>query len=330
LGYHYLIGRDGSLHPYYPDNTVAYHAGPTDKNPGVGNWNTIGVAALANDNNDLTKEQLDAAIKLNQMLSSKYGFSSSNVFGHGAVTSRKNAEEGAMMVKAIKSGMSELPSAQKGGVVSGPDSGFLAELHGQEAVVPLPDGKSIPVALDIKQPAQNKQAQIIKIDLKDPMQPGGVGPTLGGANEYLGYNMGPMSTDISLIKQLASHMGAFDKSTQTITDPNTWKEILHSGIAMNYEIGMAKIGTTMMPNIGQEMTQRMGEIIATKGVDQVEAFKTMAQEFKQGLTDAIKQFKAQQDAEDPDFSALTEGIRELVSKQSEANDISKKILAVSQ
>ena len=37
------------------------------------------------------------------------------------------------------------PSAKNGGVVKGPTSGFDAELHGAEAVVPLPDGKKIPV-----------------------------------------------------------------------------------------------------------------------------------------------------------------------------------------
>jgi putative chitinase len=38
-----------------------------------------------------------------------------------------------------------LPSAASGGVLSGPTSGFQAMLHGTEAVVPLPDGRSIPV-----------------------------------------------------------------------------------------------------------------------------------------------------------------------------------------
>ena len=35
-----------------------------------------------------------------------------------------------------------------GGIASGPVAGFTAELHGTEAVVPLPDGKTIPVKLD--------------------------------------------------------------------------------------------------------------------------------------------------------------------------------------
>ena len=38
-----------------------------------------------------------------------------------------------------------VPSNARGGIVSGPASGFLSILHGTEAVVPLPDGKSIPI-----------------------------------------------------------------------------------------------------------------------------------------------------------------------------------------
>jgi hypothetical protein len=37
------------------------------------------------------------------------------------------------------------PSAAKGGILKGPTSGFDVEAHGIEAVVPLPDGKKIPV-----------------------------------------------------------------------------------------------------------------------------------------------------------------------------------------
>lgn len=40
-----------------------------------------------------------------------------------------------------------LPGAALGGILSGPNSGFKAMLHGTEAVVPLPDGKTIPVEM---------------------------------------------------------------------------------------------------------------------------------------------------------------------------------------
>ena len=39
-----------------------------------------------------------------------------------------------------------MQSAATGGILSGPKSGYTAMLHGNEAVVPLPDGRTIPVA----------------------------------------------------------------------------------------------------------------------------------------------------------------------------------------
>ena len=40
-----------------------------------------------------------------------------------------------------------LPGAADGDILTGPTSGYMAELHGTEAVVPLPDGRTIPVSL---------------------------------------------------------------------------------------------------------------------------------------------------------------------------------------
>ena len=39
----------------------------------------------------------------------------------------------------------QMPSAATGGILSGPMGGYQAMLHGNEAVVPLPDGKTIPL-----------------------------------------------------------------------------------------------------------------------------------------------------------------------------------------
>jgi len=40
-----------------------------------------------------------------------------------------------------------LPQARSGGILAGPSSGYTATLHGTEAVVPLPNGKTIPVEM---------------------------------------------------------------------------------------------------------------------------------------------------------------------------------------
>lgn len=44
------------------------------------------------------------------------------------------------------------PGSANGNVLAGPKSGYAALLHGTEAVVPLPDGRNIPVNLDMKMP----------------------------------------------------------------------------------------------------------------------------------------------------------------------------------
>ena len=45
------------------------------------------------------------------------------------------------------SGMADALGFSEGGIASGPTSGYPAILHGTEAVVPLPDGRSIPVSI---------------------------------------------------------------------------------------------------------------------------------------------------------------------------------------
>jgi predicted chitinase len=63
--------------------------------------------------------------------------------GYVDIGGRETAER-AQLSKQLES---QLPQAQYGGLLSGPNSGYMAMLHGTEAVVPLPDGKSIPVEL---------------------------------------------------------------------------------------------------------------------------------------------------------------------------------------
>ena len=215
----------------------------------------------------------------------------------------------------------QIPAFGDGGMVDKATLALIGE-KGPEAVIPM-DGKEIP--LNISKPIP------IKLDLKDVMAEGGIGPTVGGMNEYTGYSMGPMSTDLSAVKEIAASMGAFDKASQTITDPATWKEIINSGIAMNYDLGMAKIGTQMGDGIGQEMAQRLNDIVAENGVNQKEAFDIMRTEFVEAMkTITTEMFgKMAKESATPESDALIAGIDALIAKQSEANDISKKILQVS-
>jgi hypothetical protein len=55
-------------------------------------------------------------------------------------------------------------SAASGGVLSGPKSGYQATLHGTEAVVPLPDGRTIPVQIQSNK-NQYEQISLLSMEL---------------------------------------------------------------------------------------------------------------------------------------------------------------------
>ena len=215
----------------------------------------------------------------------------------------------------------QIPAFGDGGMVDKATLALIGE-KGPEAVIPM-DGKEIP--LNISKPIP------IKLDFKDVMAEGGIGPSVMGYNQYTGYNTGAVSTDLAAVKEIATAMGAVDKASQTITDPATWKEIINSGIATNFDTNFMKIGTQMFDGAGPLLGQRLNDIVAENGVNQKEAFDLMFAEFKEAMTVLGTEManKIAKENASPETDALIAGIDALIAKQSEANDISKKILQVS-
>jgi hypothetical protein len=213
----------------------------------------------------------------------------------------------------------EIPKFADGGIAQGPKSGYPAELHGTEAVIPLKNG-AVPVSLDMKNVMQPSP---VSLDIKNAMQPGGIGPTFAGMNEYTGYNQGPMTTDLTAIKSIAAKLGAYDAATKMITDPTTWKQILSSGIATNYNLGMAEIGTKLLPGIGADIGDRIQELKSTGGADTAAAIKQVTEEFKTAMLEAVRNMGGGDPAVAAgQLSALTQ----LVQEQRNSNDIQKKML----
>ena len=68
-----------------------------------------------------------------------------SIFGGGERTDGRSG-------RGRRNGQPAPPEGADGAVMSGPKSGFDAVLHGTEAVVPLPNGRSIPVELDMSMP----------------------------------------------------------------------------------------------------------------------------------------------------------------------------------
>jgi hypothetical protein len=74
---------------------------------------------------------------------------------HGLAVDIQNYNDSAAVAAMNRQGLKQkVPgdpvhfSFGDGGIANGPTSGYLAELHGPEAVVPLPDGKTIPVRIE--------------------------------------------------------------------------------------------------------------------------------------------------------------------------------------
>jgi hypothetical protein len=59
----------------------------------------------------------------------------------------------------------QMPSAADGGILSGPKGGFSAMLHGNEAVVPLPDGNTIPVQMASGGGASPEQLKLLSMKI---------------------------------------------------------------------------------------------------------------------------------------------------------------------
>jgi hypothetical protein len=168
----------------------------------------------------------------------------------------------------------------------------------------------------------------VSLDMKNAMQPGGIGPTVSGVNEFTGYNMGPMTTDLAAIKDIAAKLGAYDASTKLITDPTTWKQILSSGIATNYNLGMAEIGTKMIPGIGSEIGDRIKELkeLNVDNTDTASLIKQVTDEFRSAMLEAVRNMSGGNNVQGGEQLML---LTELVREQRNANDISSRILQVS-
>jgi hypothetical protein len=213
----------------------------------------------------------------------------------------------------------EIPKFADGGIAQGPKSGYPVELHGTEAVIPLKNG-AVPVDLEL---TNKKQPSPVSLDMRNAMGPQGIGPTFGGMNEYTGYNQGPMTTDLAALKDIAAKLGAYDAATKMITDPTTWKQILSSGIATNYNLGMAEIGTKLLPGIGADIGERIQELKSTGGADTAAALKQVTGEFKTAMLEMVQKMGGSDPAVAAgQLSALTQ----LVQEQRNSNDIQKKML----
>lgn len=203
-----------------------------------------------------------------------------------------------------------------GGIVKASEGGtpaVIGEGGQDEAVIPLKNG-ALPVS--------------VKLDLNNVLAEGGIGPSFGGFNQYTGINQGHVSTDLSAVKDIAAGMGAFDKATSTITNPAVWKEIINSGIAMNFELGVAQLGTAVIPGIGEEIAARIKEIQEQHNTDGSKALEQVGVEFRAAMGEALAEMlRTKGETGIPGMEHVAEGIRDMARTNDRQLEVMQKILA---
>jgi hypothetical protein len=208
----------------------------------------------------------------------------------------------------------EIPKFGDGGISTQPELAIVGE-KGPEAHVPLKGG-SIPVSINLgndnakkttdvdsvlesmERAFKNQEAarkQNVSISLKDATFGANM---FGTGNEFTGPQMGGLTTDMAALKDIAAKLGAYDAQNEIITNPNTWKDIIKSGMLQNYDVGMANIGSRMIgDDAGNILGERVKEVMEMNKVDVNTALTQTAKEFKDAMLQIVTQMQQQQDPE---------------------------------
>ena len=143
---------------------------------------------------------------------------------------------------------------RRGGISKGPSSGYLQKLHGTEAIVPLPDGKNIPV----------------RVNLGDALDEAGV--DLGGQTVQVDLGSLLRDSGINLTDNMASveaFKGSIDYGAETFK--NTF-DLVKTGINSTESV-MSSYIDTVLSKLSTESTQTVSRVIEEFGATSTSLFK---------------------------------------------------------
>ena len=192
-----------------------------------------------------------------------------------------------------------IPEFAMGGIATGPKSGYPAMLHGTEAVIPLKNG-SVPVSLS----------------MNDIASAGMFGKNRGDA-------AGQMRGELAALKNMALSIAGSSQPNKPAPDVKTWQEAVKSSLSNNYENGLAEITSKMLPDIGNDIGEKIKEISKNSESTTASAIGQMTKDLRQSITDAIKNVIPQ----DSGFSAKQlELMSSMIQEQKNSNSIQEKLL----
>jgi hypothetical protein len=102
LGVQYVMDRDGTIYSTGSTDEREAHIRPAENGSGLSNDNTLGIEVIANDDSDLTPEQIKSGISFINDQISRNPDIGLNVFGHGELNSHKQDTEGMSIVNAYR------------------------------------------------------------------------------------------------------------------------------------------------------------------------------------------------------------------------------------
>jgi hypothetical protein len=128
----HFLGAGGAI-PFFKALTT---------NPGTIAADVVGFKAVSSNPNIFTDKKIGRQRSVGEVYQLMSGKLAAGAIG---------ANTGVYQNQAVNQDVMNIPQLALGGITSGPNSGYLANLHGREAVLPLPNGDSVPIALNIEQ-----------------------------------------------------------------------------------------------------------------------------------------------------------------------------------
>jgi len=240
----------------------------------------------------------------------------------------------------------DTPRYASGGITTGVS---IAGESGPEAVVPLPDGKTIPVNINAQDRGEKDLSGVaaianqISASIKNSMadsKPISVQlamsmekELLPGLKEFSGLNIGPMRTDLRIVAAMAEKLGAFTQAGGgTITDTKTWKELL--GYGTTYDLGDEKVNAL---GSFQDTRNLKMEDFSKQIQDLVEQFKqdraagqtVTPEQAASNIADSNKEMVDLMQQQLTAMQEQTSLTRNLINEQQRGNRVSRDILTAS-
>jgi hypothetical protein len=249
-----------------------------------------------------------------------------------------------------KYGFKDLPGdpphiyMRDGGIASGPDAGYPATLHGTEAVVPLPNGRSIPV--DIGSSMDGMIA--VMSDMRSQLEQLNRGTAPGTGQDQLQavaenirvYLESAAANTSNLHDTHARHMADLVRNFDTVGSHTVdlhqqqgqhLADLVHSMMQksqMTPSADLAGLGRldALYGSQGPDMQQAVRELMSAQREDTADALRATQAEFRTAMDQVVQELR--QHSQDPVQQEILSTLRSINRNQGRTADASQRMADV--